>query len=488
MAEAIKSQRSVRGRDLINGPISRTLVAFALPTLASNILQSLNGSINAMWVGRLVGKVGLAATANANLLMFVMFALTFGFGMAATILVGQNMGRRDLDAVRRTVGAGVGLFAVIGICVAFIGWLELPALLHALSTPADVYPQAVAYARVMFLGLPAGLIVVFLQMSLRGTGDSLTPLLFIIPSCLVDVGLNPVLILGLGPAPRMGIAGSAASSLIANSIVAVALLFYIYLRDLPIRLRGKEWRYLFPARDLIFILVRKGTPMGLQMIFLSLAAVVLIGLVNREGTSTVAAYGAASQLFTYIQMPALAVGAAVSAMAAQNIGAGRWDRIDRIAGIGVLINFLMSGLLVLAIALADRFLIALFLGDDLGAISIGRHINRLASWGFILSGTMMALSAVPRANGATIAPLIILTTSLLPGQLGFAYGLYPRLGPDAIWWSFPVGYLIATVMTVAYYFYGSWRKIRLLSPPSPAETDEIMQTESAPAGRVHPAA
>ena len=113
---------------------------------------------------------------------------------------------------------------MIGIVVAMIGWLELPALLNMLSTPADVYPQALAYARVMFLRLPAALMVVFLQMALRGTGNSLTPLLIIIPSTLIDVGLNPVLILGLGPAPRMGIAGSAAASWIANSCALVLLL------------------------------------------------------------------------------------------------------------------------------------------------------------------------------------------------------------------------------------------------------------------------
>jgi MATE family, multidrug efflux pump len=481
-------RRSVLGaRDLTRGPIVRTLVSFALPTLASNVLQSLNGSINAMWVGRLVGKTGLAATANANLLMFVMFALTFGFGMAATILVGQNKGRGNLDAVRRTVGGGMGLFAVAGICVAFVGWLELPALLHLLATPADVYPQAVAYARVMFLGLPAGLILVFLQMSLRGTGDSLTPLLFMIPSTLIDVGLNPVLILGLGPAPRMGIAGSATATLIANSAVVVALLLYILLRDLPIRLRGREWRYLLPGRDLVLFLLRRGTPMGVQMIILSVASVVLIGLVNHEGTNTVAAYGAANQLFTYIQMPPMAISTAVSAMAAQNIGAGRWERIDRIAVSGVVANLLMSGLLVMTIMLTDRFLIGLFLGDDHAAIEIGRHINRLVSWGFILGGVTMALSAVPRANGATIAPLLIVTMSLVPGQLGFAYGLHSRLGADGIWWSFPVANLIATVLTAGYYLHGSWRKIQVLSPPTPAESEEIVQTEAAPAGRIHPA-
>ena len=120
----------------------------------------------------------------------------------------------------------------------------------------------------------------------------MTPLLFMIPCVLIDIGLNPVLILGLGPAPQMGIAGSAVASLISNYIAVAILLIYIYARDLPIRLRGRELRYLLPDRQLVGILVRKGMPMGIQLIIQSSTSLALIGLVNHYGTSTVAAYGA----------------------------------------------------------------------------------------------------------------------------------------------------------------------------------------------------
>ncbi len=419
--------------------------------------------------------------------MFMVFALIFGFGMATTILIGQSMGRRDITAVRRTVGAGIGLFLAIGLCAAVAGWLETPALLRLLGTPADVYPPALAYSRVMFLGLPASLLFVYLQMALRGTGDAHTPLLFVILSALIDTGLNPVLILGLGPAPRMGIAGSAAAGMIASYVSLSLLLVYIYRRDLPIRLRGLELRYLLPARDLMLTIIRKGFPMGLQMIVVSGASLAMMGLVNRHGTSTVAAYGAANQLWTYIQMPAMAIGAAVSAMAAQNIGAGRWDRVDRIAMAGVVINLLLTGSLVLAVTLPDRYIVGLFLGDNASAIAIARHINLLASWSFVLFGVTMVLTAVPRANGATVAPLVIMTLALIPGRLGLAYGLAPAIGPDAVWWSFPAGSAVAAILTVVYYRYGGWRKLNFLAVRSREEAEELVQTESEPAGRVQPA-
>jgi putative MATE family efflux protein len=475
-----------KSRALTTGPIAWTLFVFALPTLGSNILQSLNGSINAIWVGQFLGDTGLAAVSNANIVMFMMFVLVFGFGMACSIMIGQSMGRHDLDAARRGVGAGLGFFAMLGFISATIGWLGSPELLHFLGTPPDVYHRALIYLRIMFLGMPASLITVFLGMALRGMGDSLTPLIFIIPGALLDVGLNPVFILGLGPAPRLGIAGAATATLIANWASCLGLLVVIYARDLPVRLRGAELRYLWPPRAYVATIVAKGIPMGLQLVAASLSALAMLGLVNREGTATIAAYGAVNQLWAYIQMPALAMGAAMTSMAAQNIGADRWDRVERIALTGIVMNLLLTGTAVFALIVLDRFILALFLGSDGVAIAIARHINLLASWGFILMGVMVAQASIVRANGATMAPLVIMSISYLPGRLGMAYLLQPIIGADAIWWSFPLGSGLAMVLTAGYYRYGGWRKLKLIEPLMQEEAEEFAQTDAQPLTRIHP--
>ena len=485
MAARVNASRKA-GRDLTSGPIASTLLMFALPTLGSSILQSLNGSINAIWVGQFLGETGLAATSNANLIMFMMFALVFGFGMACSIIIGQSMGRGDIDGARRAVGAGVGLFSLLGVASAIVGWLAAPHLLHLLGTPPEIYPMALSYLRVMFLGLPASLLTVFLTMALRGTGDAVTPLLFMIPGTLLDVGLNPVFILGLGPAPQLGIAGAATATLTANWFSLVGILVYVYARDLPVRLRGAEWRYLRPARAFVAIIVAKGVPMGLQMIVASFSALMMIGLVNRQGTATVAAYGAANQLWTYIQMPALAIGGAVSTMTAQNIGADRWDRVGQITRAGIAMNLLLTGSAVLAVTLLDHFVLGLFLGSDGAAIAIARHISLLASWGFILMGVMLVLSATTRANGATIAPLVIMVVAFIPGRLAPAYIFEPLIGADAIWWSFPLGSGSAMLLTTGYYLHGGWRKLKLLTPMAGEEAEEFSQSEAEPAGRIHP--
>ncbi|HEX7858530.1 MAG TPA: MATE family efflux transporter [Sphingobium sp.] len=470
--------------NLTEGPIVRTLFLFALPGLGSNILQSLNASINAVWVGQFLGAQGLAATANANLVMFMMLSLVFGFAMATTILIGQNMGRRDVAGMRRAFGTGLTLFLLLGVMSSTLGWLISPLVLRALSTPPDVYANALAYLRVMFLGLPFALLTVYFAMSLRSVGDAMTPLMLQVPGMLIDIALNPVLINGMAGLPRLGIEGAALATMTANFFSFLLMVGFIYRRDLPIRLQGPEWRYLLPKRELLTVILAKGIPMGLQMIVVAGSAIILLGFVNAEGTAAVAAYGANTQIWTYIQMPGIAIGMAVSAMAAQNIGAGLWNRVGAITRAGLIANLALTGLLILVVALLDRPILALFLPNNPQALEIARTIALLANWGFLLIGATMVLSAVPRANGATLAPLLIITIAYLPGRLGAITILRPLLGSDAIWWSYPIGGAISLLLTIGYYRYGKWRGSTLIA--SIEEAEEMVQSEADPAGRMMP--
>ena len=344
--ELVPRQSPARQRDLTVGPVGKTLFLFALPSLGVNILQSINNSVNAVWIGKYLGEEALAATANAGLLIFLMFSTLFGFSIATTILIGQNMGRGNIENVRRIIGTAIGVFSIVGVVVAALGWIFTPQLLHLLATPEAAFPYALAYLRVIFLSMPTSFVMILLSSSLRGVGDAVTPLRNTILNVALDIVLNPIFILGWGPIPAMGIAGSALATVIAGFISVAFLVFRIYAQDSTIRLRGAELAWLRPNPTFLGPIAKMGLPMGLSMIIMSGSAVVMVGLVNREGVDTTAAFGVMNQLWSYVQMPAVAVGGAVSAMAAQNIGAGKWDRIDRIAIAGCAINVMMSGVLL----------------------------------------------------------------------------------------------------------------------------------------------
>jgi putative MATE family efflux protein len=485
MADAGTARRG----DLTQGSIGSTLLKFALPTLASSILQSLNGTINAIWVGRFLGEGALAATSNANMVMFLLTAFVFGFGMASTILIGQAWGRKDVDQARRIFGTAGGSFLLVTIVIAIAGYFLAPAILALLGTPGDAAPLALAYLRVIFLAMPALLLLTLLMMALRGSGDSMTPLWFMIVAVVLDSGLNPVFIRGLGPAPALGIAGSAMATLIANYAALIGLVAYMYIEDLPLRLRGGELRYLWCDLAIARTIVVKGFPMGIQMIVISMSALALVGLVNREGVDTTAAFGVAMQLWTYVQMPAMALGAAVSAMAAQNIGAGLWDRVSRITRVGIVQTLVITGAMIVALTLADRSVLSLFMGEGSPALPIARHIHVVATWNFLLFGVMMVLFGTVRANGAVWIPMIVLAVGLVPVRFGYIFATYHWLGADALWTSFPVTSAINLALAIAFYVHGGWKKARMTIEERPDEdecTEEALATRE-PGGALNPA-
>jgi Na+-driven multidrug efflux pump len=212
----------------------------------------------------------------------------------------------------------------------------------------------------------------------------------------------------------------------------------------------------------------------------------MVGLVNRLGVDTAAAYAVSQQLWTYIQMPAMAIGVAVSSMVAQNIGAGRWDRVDAITRAGLLYNTIITLVVITAIILFDRPVMSLFVGSESPAIPIARHIQLIASWTFVMFGATMVLFSTVRSNGSTIAPLVILIVTLYPIRLGIALFGQSLIGPDALWWAFPIGSGASLALAAWFYRRGTWRSQVLIVPPDPEEGEEHAHAGGEPAGRLQP--
>jgi putative MATE family efflux protein len=463
-------------RSLTEGSISSGMLRFALPILYANILQSLNGSVNSIWVGRFLGEAALTATANANTVMFLLIGAAMGMAMAATILIGQCIGAKDIREAKRVVGTSVIFFAAISVVMAVLGLTLCEPLLAVMSTPAYALPLAVAYMRVIFLALPFIYMYAFVISALRGTGDSKTPFYFMLLSVAIDIALNPLFIFGWGPVPRMGIAGSALATLLAQGISFIALLRHLYKRQHILALHKEEISYLRVDWTIIGTLLKKGIPMSAQMLVLSLSSVLMISLVNNYGVDTSAAFGAALQLWNYIQMPAFAVGMAVSTMAAQNVGARKWDRVNSIARVGVVFSVVLIGSLVLLIEVLDTHAFQLFLPAGSEALRRASHLNHIVTWSFVFFGVSMVLFGVVRATGAVMAPLLVLTVTLLLVRFPLAEAFMGRYQIDAVWWSFPISSGLSAALAVIYYKYGGWRTAQMAGGPGP--TQNVVAPES----------
>ena len=459
-------------RDLTNGPITRTLLMFSLPLLGGNALQSLNGTVNQIWVSHTLGETAITALGNANIVMMLMIGVIFGVGMAANILVGQAIGGRDLALVKRVMGTATTFFLALSVAVGLLGGIFSPHILDLMGTPAESRADAIIYLRIIFASVPFMYFFMFMQMAQRGAGDSTTPFWFMALAIAIDVTLNPLLIRGIGPFPKLGIAGSAFSTLIGQSVSLTALLVWLYRKKSVIMLRRGDLHLLMPDMAILRALVTRGLPMGVQMLVMSGAAVVMISLVNRYGALTSAAYSISSIIWSYLQMPTMAVGASVSAMAAQNVGAGKWDRVAAVARSGVISGLIITGAIAVVLYVFNDEVLGILLPSHSPAIALAKHINETVLWGFVMFSITFSLSGVVRSTGAVWWPLIILTISMVAIRIPFASLLMPRYGADAIWWSFPLGTIASAVMTSLYYKYGGWRRTRMLRDETHAQTSD----------------
>jgi putative MATE family efflux protein len=450
------------GRSLTEGSISRGMLPFALPILYANVLQSLNASVNSIWVGRFLGEAALTATSNANVVMFLLIGLAFGIAMAATILIGQRIGANDIRGAKHAVGTSATFFGGLSVVLAIAGLTLSPALLAAMKTPPQSLPLAIAYMRVIFCALPSLYMYAFVMAVLRAAGDSKTPFYFMLLSVGLDISLNPVFIFGLGPVPRLGIAGSAFATFIAQTISLTAMVHHLYRRRHLLCLHGEELTFLRIDWRLASALLRKGIPMGAQITVMSLSGVLMISLVNRFGVDTTAAFGAALQIWNYIQMPAFAVGQAVSAMAAQNVGAGKWHRINRIATVGVAFSIAITASVILVLELLGVRAFSPFLPAGSPALAVAAHLNRIATPSYMFFAIAMVLFATVRSTGAVMLPLAIMALALLFVRFPLADALLSRYHADAIWWSFTVSSALAAILAALYYKLGAWRSARIV--------------------------
>jgi putative MATE family efflux protein len=347
--------------------------------------------------------------------------------------------------------------------VAVIGYFFTPHILDAMQTPPDAKAEAIIYLRLIFLSMPFLSLFLFAQMTQRGAGDARTPLYFSMLGVGLDIILNPLLIAGVGPFPKLGIAGSALSTMIAQFIAAVSLFFYLYRTGSPLALHREEWRLVRFDPQIMRSLVTRGLPMGAQMLVISGAAIVMMSLVNRYGVQTSAAYGAATVLWTYVQMPAMAVGASVSSMAAQNVGAQRWDRVNLIAREGVIFGVVWTGAPVALIYLFNSQVLQLFLPAGTPALAIAERINHFALWSFMILSVTFVFTSIVRATGAVLAPLVLLFVSMWLVRVPLAAFASQYYGADAVWLSFPVSSAVSAVLAYLYYRHGDWRSARMMA-------------------------
>jgi putative MATE family efflux protein len=447
---------------LVQGAITPTLIRFALPLLTTNLLHALSSTWGAIWVSHVLGADALTAVVTANLFMFMMMGVALGIGTASGVAIGQSIGAEDLASVTRVVGTSIGFVMLLAIGIAISGIVFAPQIIALMNVPEPAREHALSFLRYTCLSLPSLFTYFVMLMMLRNTGDAKTPFRFTLLWIALGLVLAPALLTGALGLPRLGIAGVAIGNLIANATALGAMTLYIYVKRLPLALRGADMRYLLPDPKLLAVLIRRGLPMALETLIIQGSYFTLMALVNSYGAVTAAGYAGAAQLWTYVQLPSNALAASMSAMAAINIGAQRWDRVEKIALRGCLLSLSCACAATLLILGLDDLALRLFIPQGGEVLSLARTVNQNALWGWIGLSISLGLSAVVRANGAMLAPTLIFAVTMWVFRVPFAVLLQPLFGAFAIWWSFPFGSVTSALLAYGYYRWGGWRKNKRL--------------------------
>lgn len=418
--------------------------------MLSNILQSLSGTINNIFVGKMVGVGALAAASAFFPLMLFLLSFVLGLGTGSSVLIGQAWGAKNLERVRAVAGTTltVGFFG--GLVIAALGGLFAPALLRALATPADILADATAYSRIMLLSMPGFFLFMIVTSILRGVSDMVTPLKALLVSTLVGLIVTPALIQGWLGLPRLGVTSAAYASVTSFIVTLIWLAWFLRRKDHPLAPNAALFAHLRIERKILVAVLRIGIPTALQMVVLSLAEIALLSLVNGFGSPATAAYGMGNQVLAYVQFPAMSIAIAASILGAQAIGAGHPERLGEITRTGIALNFAVTGSLLLLCYVYSRSIIGLFT-HDAEVTELAQHMLHIVLWSTLLWGCASVVSAVMRSSGTVMVPTLIAIGAIALVEVPVAWLLSHRIGLSGVWWGYPATFITMLIAQSTYY-------------------------------------
>ncbi len=441
-----------QNKDLLHGPIARTLFLFALPILTGNLFQQFYNMADSVIVGRFVGENALAAVGASYALTTVFISVAVGGGIGASVLTSRYLGAGDYQNLRLSVNVSLISFLVFSVLLGSGGFFLSPAILRALDTPAAIQEQAVEYLRIYFLGLPFLFMYNVLSATFNALGRSRIPLYFLIFSSLLNVGLDLFMVRVL----ELAVAGVAIATVIAQGISAI-LSFFVLMRLLR-KDCGEVKAPLFELRYFQKML-RIAVPSILQQSIVSIGMMLVQSVVNGFGEAMLAGFSAAMRIESICVVPLSAMGNAVSTFTAQNLGAKQVDRAEKGYRVSYLLIFAFAFLIMVVLEFFHTPIIRSFLGEDgtAQALATGTGYLKFQGFFFILLGLKMCTDGILRGAGdMKIFTLANLTN--LGIRVSFAHIFAPIMGIQAVWIAVPVGWFANYIISFIRYRTGRWKQ------------------------------
>jgi len=452
------NQRQSLVRDLTTGSVTRTLLAFSWPLMLSNLLQIVYNMVDMIVVGRYVGSSGLSAVACGGDLMHVAMGLCMGFSSAGQIIISQQVGRGDMNGMKKTIGTLFSFIALISLFVTVFGLLGTDWMLTAMHVPAEAYAQARDYTLVCM----GGMFFIFgyntVSAILRGMGDSRRPLVFIAIAAFTNLILDLIFVAGFGWGPL----GAAVATVIGQAMSFVISLIYLYRKREAFHFdfAPKSFK---PDRHTLWLLTRLGVPMALQHGAIMFSRLFVNSYINAYGLIASAVNGMGGKISQCALVVSNALSAAGTSMIGQSFGAGKQDRIRKAVYVILFFGLAYSWLLALILILFPDLVFGLF-NTDPEVLTMAHSYIIIAVFsfnGFAVRGPMMAL-----INGLGCSELS-LAVGLLDGiiaRIGIAVflGVTLGLGIKGFWWGDIIAGHIPFLIGGIYFWTGLWKRRRPL--------------------------
>jgi len=462
--------------DLTDGDIARPLFYLSLPIVVTNLLQTAYNLVDTIWLGR-YSTEALAAISFAFPVVFFIISLGLGVAIAGSILVAQNVGAGE-EARAEFAASQTVTFAVVGsLLLGALGYLAVGDILAFLGASGAVLDGATAYLEIVSLGM-VFVFAFFVFMSLmRGYGDTITPMLVMLVTVVVNLVLDPFLIFGWGPFPELGVVGAAYATVFSRALATVIGLGVMFGG-----VRGVEIHLAQMRPDLGFLrkLLRVGVPASVEGTGNAVAVNLMLLIVGAFPTAVVAAYGVGVRMFSVIFLPAIAVGRGVETMAGQNIGAGEEDRAATTTDFAAKAMFGVLAAVGVVVWLLAADIVAIF-SDDPEVVEVGRLFLRYVAPTFGFTGVFHAYKGGFRGAGRTLTAAVVSIAVLGAIRVPFAWVASGPLGYEGVWLAFTVSNVAGAAIGYLWYARGRWRGADLTGPEAPpagAGAGEVADAET----------
>lgn len=438
-------------KNLAKGNVVKQLMLFSAPVLLSNLIQSLYSVVDMIVVGQFAGPISMSGVNIGTQVTMLITNMVFGLSVGATVLIGQYLGAGRRDLLKETIGTLFSTLAILAVVLTVLMIALSEPLLKLIQTPVESFSEAKSYFFVTMLGTIFIFAYNALSAVMRGMGDSKNPLIFVAIACAINIVLDVVLVAYF----RMGAMGAAIATVVSQAISVILCIIYLRKNDFVFDFKLSSFKI---KKERLKMLLKVGVPTSVQNIATSLSFLFLTTLVNSLGVMESAAVGAVGKINSFAILPAMAISSSVSAMGAQNLGAGEEKRAIKTTVTGMIMAFIISVIVYIIVSIWPEACIRIF-GNDEVMIAKGVEYMKSFSLDYLVVPWFFCLNGLFIGAGHTTFSLVnnAMSAIFMRIPMSYIFGMVLEMGLFGVGLGAPLASLLSTLVAVGFMISGKWK-------------------------------